>query len=80
MPAHLRCVSFMGQNVLLFRYIIAYDCKNMIPKYYKETHFKELFNKDGKIIKVETEDKIKNHKKGISENTDVSFRKYKKSN
>jgi hypothetical protein len=52
----------------------------MIPKYYKETHFKELFNKDGKIIKVETEDKIKNHKKGISENTDVSFRKYKKSN
>lgn len=31
LPEKFKCWSFMGQNVLLFRYIIAYDCKNVLP-------------------------------------------------
>lgn len=49
-PDKFKCRSILGHNVLLFRYIIAYDCKNILPKLYKETHFMELFSKDGKII------------------------------
>lgn len=64
MPSKFKCTPFMGQNVLLFRYIIAYDCKNVIPLYYKKSHFKEMFNRDGKIIKLsggqKEEDKIDN--------------------
>ena len=48
----------------------------MIPKYYKETHFKELFNKDGKIISVETEDKTKSHKEIFSEWEKKAKKKY----
>lgn len=52
MPQSFRCQSFLGQNVLLFRYVIMYDCKNKILEKFEESHFEELFDKDGKIIHV----------------------------
>ncbi len=55
MPANFRCTPFMGQNVLLFKYIIAYDCKNVIPQQYKLSHFDEMFSKDGKIIRIDND-------------------------
>lgn len=53
LPDHLKCTSLLGQNVLIFRYIIAYDCNNVIPQYYKESHFQELVGKDGVLLKID---------------------------
>jgi hypothetical protein len=50
LPDKYKCLSILGQEILLFQYVYMYDCKGIIAKNYKEAH--HLDEQIKKVIEV----------------------------